>query len=385
MVPRKARGTPASELLCLAAAPSADQARTQTVLDSAPDWNEVTRLAADHGLRPALIELLSAVAWKHVPDPVRQELEEFQSRHLLRMLEVAEELAQAARDFIAHGIPFAHFKGPALSTQLYRQLAAREFNDVDLIVPPRHAERAERVLAERGYRPAFADPRFRRFFQGYQGQCAFRRPGSTASLDLHWSFSGSFLPFPLRGDEIWHRLTNVSIAGVEVPTLQPDDVALLLAGHGTKEGWRSLMWLRDFAFVVVRWPELDWIAIHRRAARNGCGDAVLLACALAERILAVPVPMALVPILAAGARVGPLTASLADRLCSGSGDRRHLGDLALCDRFRDRLGAGLGFALSPTPGDFGALPLPRPLWPAYYLLRPVRLASKALRGTLPLP
>ena len=26
-----------------------------------------------------------------------------------------------------------------------------------------------------------------------------------------------------------------------------------------------------------------------------------------------------------------------------------------------------------------------PLWPAYYLLRPVRLASKALRGTLPLP
>jgi hypothetical protein len=38
----------------------------------------------------------------------------------------------------------------------------------------------------------------------------------------------------------------------------------------------------------------------------------------------------------------------------------------------------------PAVGDFKTLPLSRPLWPAYYLLRPMRLSAKAIRGTLPL-
>jgi hypothetical protein len=277
------------------------------------------------------------------------------------------------------------FKGAAVSLQLYGRLAAREYNDLDLIVPPADVARAEELLSARGYQPAFADRHFRRFFQGHQGQTAFRRKGGTVDLDLHWTFSGSFLPFPLRDREIWDRLTSVSVAGVDVPTLAPADTVLLLAGHGTKEGWRSLMWLRDFAFAVERGRELDWADIHRRAGRNGCGDSVLLACALAEQVLATPAPSALAPAVADSARVAALAASLGARLREGNLDKRHLDDLALCDRRVDRWRAGLGFALAPTPGDFDALPLPRALWSAYYLLRPMRLMSKAVRGTLPLP
>lgn len=349
------------------------------------NWSDVTSRAADHGLRPALIELLASCGWKHVPDPVRAELEEFQRRHLWRTLEVAEELSSTARAFHAHGIRFALFKGAALSLQLYERMAAREYNDLDLIVPVREVARAEGVLAARGYRPGFAEPRFRRFFQGHQGQTAFRRDGGTVDIDLHWTFSGSFLPFPLRHDEIWDRLTSVPVAGIDVPTLAPADTVRLLAGHGTKEGWRSLMWLRDFAVAVDRWRDLDWADILRRAGDIGCGDSVLLGCALAEQVLDVPVPSALASAIAASARVAVLADSLAGRLREGDLDKRHLDDLALCDRRLDRWRAGLGFALAPTPGDFDALPLPRALWPAYYLLRPVRLMSKAVRGTLPLP
>jgi hypothetical protein len=348
-------------------------------------WSGIPSLAIDHGLRPALIEFLSALEWKHVPDQVRAELEAFQRWHLLRTLEIAEELSRLTQAFRAHGIRFALFKGAALSIQLYGRLAAREYNDLDLIVPMADVVRAEDLLSERGYRPAFSEAHFRRFFQGHQGQTAFRRDGGTVDLDLHWSFSGSFLPFPLREDEIWDRLTSVSIAGVDVPTLAPADTVLLLAGHGTKEGWRSLMWLRDFAFAVERWRDLDWADIHCRAGRNGCGDSVLLACALAEQVLATPVPATLAQAVANSDRVATLAGTLAERLRTGRLDKRHLDDLALCDRRVDRWRAGLGFALAPTPGDFDALPLPRALWPAYYLLRPVRLISKAVRGTLPLP
>jgi hypothetical protein len=353
---------------------------------SDPDaWSGVTSLAVDHGVRPALIEFLSADDWRHVPESVRAELEHFQRWHLLRMLEIAEELAGVTRAFQAHGIPFALFKGAALSIQLYGRPAAREYNDLDVIVPMAEVARAEDLLAARGYRPEFPERSFRRFFQNQQGQTSFRRDGGTVDLDLHWTFSGSFLPFPLRGDEIWDRLTSIPVAGVDVPTLAPADTVLLLAGHGTKEGWRLLMWLRDFAFAVERWRDLDWADLHRRAGHNGCGDSVLLACALAERVLSVPAPLALAPAIAASSHVAARADTLAERLRAGGLDKRHLDDLALCDRRIDRWRAELGFALAPTPGDFDALPLPRALWPAYYLLRPVRLMSKAVRGTLPLP
>ncbi|MGE5149212.1 MAG: nucleotidyltransferase family protein [Rhodospirillaceae bacterium] len=381
MAPGKARPEP-TELLRRAAQPVA---RPEDSEEIGPAWDGVTSLADDHGLRPALIELLSSFDWKGVPRATRDELEDFQRWHLLRTLEIAEELASVTRAFQSHGIPFALFKGAALSIQLYGRLAAREYNDLDLIVPAADVACAEGVLSARGYRPAFADPRFRRFFQGHQGQTAFRREGGTVDLDLHWTFSGSFLPFPVRDTEIWDRLTSVPVAGVDVPTLAPADTVLLLAGHGTKEGWRSLMWLRDFAFAVERWRDLDWADLHCRARRNGCGDSLLLACALAEQVLDVPAPSALAPAVAASERVAVLATALAARLRDGNLDKRHLDDLALCDRRVDRWRAGLGFALAPTPGDFDALPLPRALWPAYYLLRPMRLVSKAARGTLPLP
>jgi Uncharacterised nucleotidyltransferase len=355
------------------------------LIEGGSAWDDVMSSATAQGLRPALIEALAACGWQGVPEAVRCGLEDFQRRHLVRTLEIAEELVAVAREFQIQGIPFALFKGAAVSIQLYGRLAAREYNDLDLIVPAADVARAEALLSARGYRPAFAGARFRRFFQGHQGQTAFRCEGSTVDLDLHWTFSGSFLPFPLRDDEIWDRLTSVPVAGVNVPTLAPADTVLLLAGHGTKEGWRSLMWLRDFAFAVGRWRDLDWADIHRRASCNGCGDSVLLACALAEQVLDVPAPAALAPAVAASDRVGALAAALIARLRDGNLDKRHLDDLALCDRRVDRWRAGLGFALAPTPGDFDALPLPRALWPAYYLLRPVRLMLKAVRGTLPLP
>jgi hypothetical protein len=348
-------------------------------------WSDVVSAAADHGLRPALIERLSASGWNHVPDSVRDELEDFQRWHLVRTLEIAEELARTAQALRDDGIPFALFKGAALSIQLYGRLAAREYADLDLIVPKADAARAETVLLERGYQAAFAEPRFRRFFQGHQGQTAFQRAGGTVDIDLHWTFSGSFLPFPLREDEIWGRLVTVPVGGIDVPTLSPADTVLLLAGHGTKEGWRSLMWLRDFAVAVDRWQALDWADIHRCARRNGCGDSVLLGCALAEQVLETPVPAALADAVATNERVEGLSKALAERLRGSRHRKRHLDDLALCDRRIDRWRAGLGFALAPTPGDFDALPLPRALWPAYYVLRPVRLVSKAMRGTLPLP
>jgi hypothetical protein len=98
---------------------------------------------------------------------------------------------------------------------------------------------------------------------------------------LHWQFSGYGVVFPLRAAEVWPKLIEAPIAGRTVPSLAHDDLALFLAAHGTKEGWRRMLWLCDFAEFLRRFQDLDWIAILERAARSHSSRQLLLAIELA--------------------------------------------------------------------------------------------------------
>ena len=70
-----------------------------------------------------------------------------------------------------------------------------------------------------------------------------------------------------------------------VPTLGRANLALLLAGHGAKEGWRCLGWVGDFAMFIEKHPDLDWSNLLERAQRRGCGRSLLVGCQLAAQLL----------------------------------------------------------------------------------------------------
>jgi hypothetical protein len=168
-----------------------------------------------------------------------------------------------------------------------------------------------------------------------------------------------------------------------VPSLSDADLALLLAGHGTKESWKSVAWVCDFAMLIDRKSDLGWAEVHRRARRQRCGDAVLLGCAMARDLLATPVPASLSAAVAGNARVERIAASLIASMREGLVHfpkvKPNLLDIDLCERTIDRLRLLASLAVTPTPSDYHALPLPRALWSTYYLIRPVRQVLKAVR------
>jgi hypothetical protein len=367
------------DLLCLAVRPNADLGPIRELLRRGVDSDTLEELAVQHGVRPNLVRSLSRLSWELVPTTLRQALEAFQHRHLLRALSVSNELVAVTAGFSSAGIDFATFKGPILALQLYGDLALREYSDIDIIVPATQVKRAEEALAAMGYRNAQGDWAFRQAFLRHQRQYALTRQDFDAAIDLHWAFTADPLPFPLRPSEIWPALAWVALGGRNVPTLAGEELALMLAGHGTKEAWRSLGWVCDFALLVERMPDLDWSNIHARARRNGSGLSVLLATAMARKLLGTPVPAALTAAIDRSHRVGRLADDLAARLRAGfPADirRENLEDLLLCDRTTDRLWASLKIAMTPTPGDYQALPLPPELWPLYRVIRPGRLAAR---------
>ena len=371
------------DLLCAIARPKPDLERALELLRGGVDWPELVGLAAKHAVRPHLIQALRDLGWTTMPPETKAALEAFQLFHLTRVLSLSEELGRVADALARSGLPFASFKGIALATLHHGSRPLREFDDIDLIVPkPRLAE-AEGVLRSLGYRGADGEAAFRNAFFAYQRQYAFVRTEPDVSVDLHWAFTSASLPFPLDPAEIWADLQPVSIGGRAIPTLAGANLALLLAGHGTKERWKRLGWVCDFATCLDRNRDLDWPAIFQRAHRRGCGNAVLFACAMAEALLDVAVPPALAPLVQRNDRVAALTRStsraLRESLPAAAGPR-DLADLDLCDAWSRKAGVILGMAFTRTEGDYEAMKLPPPLWRLYHLTRPFRLAAKTLSG-----
>lgn len=336
-------------------------------------------------MRVPLVHGLSRLGWQGVPGRERERLEIFRRSHVVRALSLAEELARIAKRFETAGIPFAAFKGATLAVSLYGDLAAREYNDNDILIPRDRLDDAEHELAQLGYRGRQGDRAFRRAFLRHLRQYAFVHPDVDAYVDLHWGFAGRHLPFPLAVDDVWPHLRNVRVVGTDVPTLAEPNLALLLAGHGTKEAWRCLMWVGDFATLVVRAPTIDWPDVYERARRQGCANAVLLGCAMASRLLDVSAPPALAGILAGSDRVRKLAGRMAAPLAAGVSERAEtMADFDLCDRSWDKARAALRLLVTPTASDHDAWPMPRQMWGLYWLTRPLRLAGKALRRARPI-
>jgi hypothetical protein len=368
------------DLLCPMVRPRPDLTRVRERIAAGIDFEILFEMAGAHGIRPMLLLAIAALSGQGVPGTIRASLRYFQRTHLARVLSQSEEVCRVARLFAAGGVPFAVFKGPVLAAYLYGELSHREFSDIDVIVPPEHMAKAETLLASLGYGNRQGDRAFRQAFLAHQRQYAFVRPEFDSAIDLHWHFSGLHLPFPVQPDEIWPSLVSVQVGSCTVPSLSDVDLALMLAGHGTKESWKSLGWVCDFAMLIERKPDLDWSEIHRRARRQHCGDAVLLGCAMASGLLEAPVPPVLSAAVSGNVRVQRLAASLIAGMREGlvyfPEMKPNFVDLDLCERRFDRFKFLLGLAVTPTPGDYRALPLPRALWGAYYLTRPLRQVLK---------
>jgi hypothetical protein len=355
--------------------------RAREILRTGIDFSTLIRLAAEHGVRPQLMAGLHEMSWEAVPATTRQSLELYYRFHGARALSLAEELCRVAAAFAEEGLRFAAFKGPVLAAALYGSVSSRDYIDIDILVSEDQVDDAERLLDSFGYHGDAGDRAFRRAFLGYLRQCAFVHPGIDAAIDLHWDFTGSHMPFPLTPAEVWRDLDRVSIGGREIPTVSGVNLALLLAGHGTKEAWRSLGWVCDFAMLLDRQPDLDWHEIHRRAGTQGCGDAVLLACAMAHELLEVAVPEVLRGPIGERVRVRALAVRLARQLREGwpeSARERNFSDFHLCETRLDKLKAATRLALTRTTGDYEAMKLPPALWPVYFATRPFRLAAKAM-------
>ena len=201
------------------------------------DWDRVYVLLRRHRLA-GLFYVLGRAHSGLWPKGLRERLREDRYHALLRGDWCTEQVHNVLSGLRQASIPVIVLKGWALIPTLYGgDYGQRTYDDIDLLVPPHLAARAEDILHELGYRGLRVEPwaghRWR-----YETSWAYRLPqdhGPSAgvfSIGLHWGLLNTpFYDRRMPVQELLDRAQPLTVSGVEVRRLAAEDDLVYACGH----------------------------------------------------------------------------------------------------------------------------------------------------------
>jgi hypothetical protein len=359
------------------------------------DWSVLESSAENHAVMPLVAYVLSQHgtglvpqdSWKRLQDRLRC-VARNNLAWVQEWLKVLEALAEA-------GIPVISFKGPTLGLMAYRNLALREFTDLDLLVQPCDVLKTRGVLVRIGYAldSVVSDDTDAALTRSSNRQISFaNKKEREMMLDLHWGVLPEEFSFQLDVGQLFAFASVERHERISFLSVSPEHLLLLLCAHGTKHCWSNLRWLCDVACHVRSNPNLNWDLCIRLAEPAGCELVLKHSLLLIRQVLGLELPEPINRYASSDTKAHVLARKAQSFLFRENEDRsRYLNDrtrylevlryrLAFENGSHWRNGAALLFrrAFVPNEADWRRLCLPRRFYFLYYLVRPIRLVIERL-------
>ena len=362
----------------------AEVASLQTALSQPLDWDALERMAEDHSVTPLVAYVLNRHASEWVPASVLRRFREQFIRVTQNNLAGVQEWQRILRALGQAGVPVISFKGPALALTAYRNLALREFHDLDLMVHSEDVLRVRDALVADEY--SLWSPLVRNTDAGLvrssNRQVCFTNKQRGTSVDLHWGALHEMFSFQLDVEELWQAAYVESPEGISFLSFSPEHLLLYLCAHAAKHCWRNLCWLCDITCHIESHPKMDWDVCIQLAESTGSGLLLKHSLLLTQQVLGMEL-LERITSYVADERARALAETAQAFLFRERGDhpgylaplRYHL---ALARGWRD--GASLVFerVFVPAEPDWKSVRLPRALRFLYYLVRPIRFVVERL-------
>ena len=356
--------------------------RIRELLHGKLDWEQVDALATRHKIQLLLFWNLKQYAADQVPAATLTALQEQYMGNAWLNHHFSREVVNLVRVFGACHIPVIPLKGVTLAASVYGNLALRHAGDIDILIPEQDIPRAKALLMEQGFQgPAMTAAEEAAYLQAAL-HFAFSRPGTRATVELHWDIHPKHIPHQFDFEAVWRRTERVDLGGTPVATLPPDDLLPYLCNHAGGHRWSNLRWVCDIAEAIrCHQPNLDWEKMAEQATTEGTRRMFLLGLSLAHRLLDAPLPKVVNSWLEADPGLQSLAARESARLFQNVDPpdqddiKRFLYRLKTLDNPRARI-RYIRHILAPHNTTGKKFSLPRPLSFLYYLLRPVRFSLK---------
>lgn len=262
------------------------------------EWREVTAAAAYHNVRPLLYHMMARPDRRTaVPEAIFLELSAACRAIALRNLQWLGELAETVRMLDAASVPVVVLKGAHLCTEVYRNPALREMQDIDILVPKSSLDEAVTLIRDRGYASRSTSAGL-----AEQSKHAPRlEANGRAPIEVHWSLTGPHEPYAVPPDEFWSRSVSITIAGTPMRGLSTEDLLLHLCLHTSYQHQfeLGLRPMADIAALLDVRRDVDWNAVASRAHTYGWRRGVHVTLALARELARAPVPSSVFHRLAA--------------------------------------------------------------------------------------
>lgn len=370
------------ELLLCCARTNSDyetEDRIRSLIEDDLDWEYLIQIATKHKLRPLLyINLkeflgVSEVFKHHMKNCYRENAQKnlFLLGELFKILDLLE----------SRGIATIPFKGPILSILIYKNIALREFNDLDVFVDKDNIIKSRKILISNGYDPdLFLDELKEKKYVESQHEYQFIDQENNYLLELHWKFSELFFFFP--NDELdvidLHNLSSTYINGRNIKLFSPEDLFLILCLHNAGHRWARLSWTCDIAVFLHENKNLKWDRIFNNAKKMGISRILLINLYLSKIFFGSEFPKSINNILKADKAVKNVSEEIINEIFSKDPISSRLShELIMKFRIREKFIYGLMDVIKnitePTIRDWKIIPLPIYSYPLYYLLRPIRL------------
>ncbi|MBI3578246.1 MAG: nucleotidyltransferase family protein [Ignavibacteriales bacterium] len=357
--------------------------RIRVLVEARPNWDFLVSMAHRHGITPLFYWHLQRICVDSVPQNTLQRLRDHFYANAHRNLLLAAELIRILNIFGDQGVPVIPYKGVVLTNSLYGNLSLREFADLDILVHQMDVLFVKNLLLSSGYRPEFNLTRLQEASH-LRTECEYNfiLDDKKIRVEIHWDFAPPYFSCVLDHTALWKNAERTTLAGLEVQTLAPEDLLLVLCVHGGKHHWASIGWVTDLCELIYVHRGLDWTKVMDQAKRAGITKMLHLSLFLAANLLQADIPRNLLDKI----RCDPAVKLLADQLrknffCEGNLRDKVIGawrqksvDLKMRERLRDRVQYCCRLLVALNVRDWSVISLPPVLFPLYYVIRPVRLA-----------
>jgi hypothetical protein len=354
------------------------------LLHQSLDWIATLRLADQHGIISLLYQNFAPLH-DVVPPAVLASLRQSYERNIHKSLFLARELIRVLDCLGGLGIDVVPYKGVVLSEVYYGDMALRQSGDMDLFVRRQDVPRVKGAVRALGYTPRVLipeDAEHNYIDSGYE--CTFDSAAGINLLELQWALQPRFYAVDFDMEGLFERAVTVSVADRYVKTPSPEDLLLILSVHAAKHVWGRLIWLCDIAQIIKR-QNLDWDWIQSQSQELGIERIVHITLLLMHRFLATPMPAPIKDAVIADRAALDFTERIAASVAAGvTHEEEKLSYFRLMMRLRERPLDRLRFlarlTLTPGPGEWEAVRLPKSLFGFYRLVRLGRLAARWVKS-----
>lgn len=168
--------------------------------------------------------------------------------------------------FSKEKIPVILLKGVPLLANAYKNTAARAVGDADILIDPKHVEKAVELMNADGWEYFYQSPFSRNRISNplanrYIKEITFINK-QNVQIDMHWSLFFFSLKenkeHPMSYDEVFKHSVDFELKGVNCKAPCNEDMLIHVIVHGSEQIFqRTLRWVLD-AVIIIRNTPIDW-------------------------------------------------------------------------------------------------------------------------------